>query len=243
MSKLERVIYELDSIEQTKTTSSGMHRIDARAKLLTLFVYLICMLSLPTQQWSRMMLFLIFPMVVCWQTHFAYGKLFIRSLVIVPFVALVGIFNPWPSFVGILIRGLASVQGVFVLIQATGFHSLCRGLQGLGVPSLFVSQLLFVYRYLTVLLQETLTMQYAREARSFGRKVYTFKQWGTFAGQLLLRTLDRSSRIHQAMMSRGFDGTFPHPHNSHWSLPDSLYLLMWSAVFLTLRFIPINFKL
>lgn len=237
MSKLEKVIYQLSSIEQKVGEDKYLHRIDTRAQLLVLLVFLFCMLSLPTGHWQRMTFFLVFPLTLCLQAKIGYLSLFLRSLVILPFVGLIGIFNPWPSFLGILIRGIASVQAVLVFIQVVGFHNLCRGIQYLGVPSLLVAQLLFVYRYLFVLLQEALSMERARQSRSYGRTTYPLRQWGIFTGQLLLRTLDRSERLHQAMLSRGFNGTLPQGEHSPWSFSDTLYLLVWSTLFLLLRFI------
>lgn len=63
------------------------------------------------------------------------------------------------------------------------------------MPAVFTTQLLFVYRYLFVLIEEAAAMQQARDARSFGRKSYPLKVWGTLVGQLLIRTFDRAERI------------------------------------------------
>lgn len=237
MSKLEKAICHLSTLEQRIEENGYLHRVDARVQMLVLLVFLFSMLSLPTGHWQRMAFFLVFPLTLCLQAKLGYFSMFLRSLVVLPFVGLVGIFNPWTSFLGILIRGIASVQAVLVFIEVVGFYNLCRAMQRLGVPSLMVAQLLFVYRYLFVLLQEALSMERARQSRSYGRTTYSLRQWGTFAGQLLLRTLDRSERLHQAMLSRGFNGMLPHRELSPWRFSDTLYLLVWSTLFLLLRFI------
>lgn len=237
MSKLEKVICHLNSIEQKVRGDEYLRRIDTRAQLLVLLIFLFSMLSLPTGHWQRMTFFLVFPLTLCLQAKLGYFSMFLRSLVVLPFVGLIGIFNPWPNFLGILIRGIASVQAVLVFIQIVGFHNLCRAMQRLGVPSLMVAQLLFVYRYLFVLLQEALSMERARQSRSYGRTTYPLRQWGTFTGQLLLRTLNRSERLHLAMLSRGFNGMIPQEEHSPWRFSDTLYLLVWSTLFLLLRFI------
>ncbi|MDD3108585.1 MAG: energy-coupling factor transporter transmembrane component T, partial [Alistipes sp.] len=104
--------------------------------------------------------------------------------------------------------------------------------------SVLSTQLLFVYRYLFVLLQEALSMTRARDARSFGRRSYPLRVWGVMIGQLLIRTFERAERIHRAMLSRGFDGrirslTIPPP----WQRRDTLFLSVWGAVFVVLRFL------
>ena len=255
MSKLQKALYELNLMEQASQRLSPLHAIDPRAKLLVTVLFLGFMLSLPLLRLPSLLLFFVYPMVSCSMAGISYSSLFGRSLFVLPFVALIGIFNPfldrrvvfyagdvavsagWISFVSILLRGLLSVQAVFVLILSTGFYNLCRGMQRMGVPALFATQLLFVHRYIFVLLQEALCMSRARDARSFGKKSYPFRLWGTFVGQLLLRTVDRAERIHRAMLSRGFSGSIPGRFHGCWGWKETIYLLVWTLLFLLNAFI------
>jgi len=46
------------------------------------------------------------------------------------------------------------------------------------------------------------------------------KDWGAFAGQLVLRTFDRAQRVYQAMCVRGFTGEYntgERIYSSQWS--------------------------
>lgn len=253
MSKLEKAIDELNRPEQTEEQCSPLHTLDARAKLLVTLLFLLTVLSIPLTNLSTLILFTVYPVVSCAMAGIRYGIIFKRSLIVLPFILLIGIFNPlldrqvmfywegvgitygWITFVSILIRGLISVQAVFVLIFTTGFYNLCRGMGHLGISSLLITQLLFVYRYISVLLQEALNMSRARTARSFGRKSYPVKMWGIFIGQLLIRTIERSERIHRAMLSRGFTGTIHSISSTRWRLRDTLYLLSWAILFLIVR--------
>jgi cobalt/nickel transport system permease protein len=71
-----------------------------------------------------------------------------------------------------------------------------------------------MYRYLFVLSDEVLRLRRAREARSAvlpGRKgggslLWRAKVAGSMAGQLFLRSLERSDRIYSAMLARGYKG-------------------------------------
>lgn len=254
MSKLEKAIYELNKMERTAEHSSPLHRLDPRAKLLATLFFLVFLLSLPPADLSGLILFFIYPIVSSERAGISYAGLFRRSLVVLPFVAFVGIFNPiidkkvlfyvngvgissgWVSFVSILIRGIISVQAVLLLIFTTGFYHLCKALGRMGIPSVLTTQLLFVYRYISVLLQEALSMRLAREARSFGRESYSFKMWGVFIGQLLLRTIDRSERIYRAMLSRGFTGKIEGSFHFTWRMNETLYLAVWTGLFAIFRF-------
>lgn len=253
MSKLDKALYELNTIEQACGLSSPIHTLDPRAKLLVTLGYLISILSLPLSDLSSLILSGVYPVITCAMGGISYSTVFRRSLLVLPFVLFIGIFNPifdrriafyignigistgWISFFSITLRGILSVQAVLVLILTTGFYNLCRGMQRLGIPALFTTQLLFVYRYIFVLLQESLNMQRAIAARSFGRKSYTLRLWGIFIGQLLIRTVNRSERIHRAMLARGFNGTVKDCLRSVWKKKDSLYLVVWLILFIALR--------
>lgn len=253
MSKLEKAIYELNRMEQTSEQSSPLHLLDPRVKLLVTLLFLIIVLSLPLQDLSGLILFFVYPVVSCARAGISYGSIFKRSLIVLPFIVFIGIFNPmidrqvvfrvggvgitagWISFLSIVVRGLLTVQAVFILIFTTGFYNLCRGMRRMGIPSLLTTQLLFVYRYISVLLQEALSMHRARTARSFGRKSYSWKMWGVFVGQLLLRTIERSERIYRAMLSRGFSGSIEGNYHFVWRTRETLYLIVWGGLFVALR--------
>lgn len=252
-NRLEQTLYVLDSMERTSQQSSPLHSIDARAKAITTLVFLVAMLTVPLRNLSDLILFFIYPILLSSMSGVGYGRVFSRSLIVIPFVALIGIFNPildrtavfnvggvvvtsgWITFLSIVIRGILSVEAVLILLYTTGFYRLCRGLQRLGIPSLFTSQLLFVYRYTYTLLQEALSMNRAREARSFGNSAHSMRQWGIFIGQLLLRTIERAERINRAMLSRGFDGTIHIIVEARWRIGDTMFCLIWAIVLSALR--------
>ena len=243
----------MNRMERASVRSSSLHALDARAKLLVTLLFLVCVLSLPAADLAGVILYLVYPIISSAVAGIGYGTVFRRSLLVLPFVLFIGIFNPildrqvafsvgrvavttgWLSFLSIILRGLLSAQAVFILIYATGFHNLCRSMRRMGVPSLLTTQLLFVYRYLFVLLQEALSMRRAREARGFGRRGYPLKMWGLFIGQLLLRTIGRSERIHRAMLSRGFNGSVEGISYTRWTTRESVYAAAWACFFLLLR--------
>lgn len=259
MSKLQKALYELNRMEQVSDLSGPLHILDPRAKLLVTLLFLFFVLSLPLEDLPTLLLFFVYPIISCSMAGISYGGIFKRSLFVLPFILFIGIFNPffdkrvvfhigdmavsagWISFFSIFLRGLLSVQAVFILIQTTGFYNLCRGMQRMGIPSLFATQLLFVYRYIFVLLQEALAMVRARDARSFGRKSYSLRMWGIFVAQLLIRTVDRAERIHRAMLCRGFTGSIQGRFHSCWRQKETTYLLLWTLLFLAGRLLhPFN---
>ena len=132
------------------------------------------------------------------------------------------------------------MQAVLVLIYSTGFYNICTALQRMGLPTVLTTQLLMVYRYISVLLQESLSMSRARAARGFGRRNFPLKLWGTMVGQLLLRSVERARRVHNAMLARGFNGALPAATPRPLRTADWLYLIGWTAVIALLRFIDLS---
>ncbi len=258
LTRLEKAITILNARQMKPETASHIGDIDPRALLLVTIVYLIAMLSVPLQRTDVIIWFAVYPIISAPLAHIAYERLFRNSLFVLPLLIFIGIFNPlyertvafilfgvpistgWVSFISILIRGLLATQALLLLIRVSGFNEMCEAMRRLGVPAVIVTQLLMVYRYLTVLLQEALTMQRARQARSYGKSSFKASMWGPFVGQLLLRTLERSRRINMAMKARGFQGSLSTSPDSHWETADTVYCLVWIPVCLALRFLDIS---
>jgi cobalt/nickel transport system permease protein len=114
-----------------------------------------------------------------------------------------------PAVVGLLLaRNSLAFLAVIALSAKTGFLPLLRALRQLKIPSVLVGTLYFMYRYVHVLSDERDRMLQARRARNFGRS--GVREWPLLAGLiavLFLRSLERGERVHDAMLSRGWDGT------------------------------------
>lgn len=71
-----------------------------------------------------------------------------------------------------------------------------------------MTQVLLTYRYVTVLLEEANRMTQAYSLRAPNQKGVHFKVWGTLAGQLLLRSMDRANEVYESMTLRGYQENF-----------------------------------
>jgi cobalt/nickel transport system permease protein len=103
-----------------------------------------------------------------------------------------------------------------LLVATTQFPDLMHALRHLHVPTLLVAIISFMYRYLFVLADEALRLLRARDSRSAYRPGYKSGgtvAWrarvaGNMAGQLFVRSYERSDRVYNAMLARGYDGQF-----------------------------------
>jgi cobalt/nickel transport system permease protein len=119
-------------------------------------------------------------------------------------------------FASIVVRTWLSVQMAILLTAATRFPDLIHALHHLRVPRLLVAVISFMYRYLFVLVDEAMRLVRAREARSArptgggggGSLAWRARVSGNMVGQLFLRSYERSDRIYQAMLSRGYAGQY-----------------------------------
>jgi cobalt/nickel transport system permease protein len=117
-------------------------------------------------------------------------------------------------FVSILTRSWLSVQMAILLVAVTRFPDIIHSLEHLRVPSVLTTIIAFLYRYLFVLTDEVFRLLRARESRSAaapgsrsgGGVVWRAKVAGNMAGQLFLRSYERSDRIYNAMIARGYAG-------------------------------------
>ena len=117
-------------------------------------------------------------------------------------------------FLSILARSWLSVQMAILLVATTQFPDLIHAFEHLRVPRSLTTVVAFLFRYLFVLTDEAFRLMRAREARSAGIQgnkrggslLWRVKVTGSMAGQLFLRSYERSDRIYQAMVSRGYTG-------------------------------------
>ncbi|MBT1076677.1 cobalt ECF transporter T component CbiQ [Geobacter grbiciae] len=257
MAHIETALRDLNRLDLLADGDSAIHRLDPRAKVLVTLVYIVAVVSFGRYEVSGLIPFAIFPLVMVAVSGLPPGIVVRKLLLVLPFAALVGLFNPlfdrepllsfgslavsggWVSFASIILRAALTVGAAVVLVAVTGFAGVCRALQRFGVPRAFVVQLLFLYRYIFVLGDEGIRMSRARELRSFAGRGMGLKAYGSLVGSLLLRTWDRAERIHMAMLSRGFQGEFHTRRESSFGRQELAFTAGWCFLFMLLRFVNV----
>lgn len=119
-------------------------------------------------------------------------------------------------FISIAFKSWISVQAAIILSASTPFPELLQAMRSVKIPRLLVAIIGLMWRYLFVLADEALRLLRARSARSGagdpsrgrtgGSVVWRARVAGGMAGSLLLRGIERSDRIYNAMLARGYDG-------------------------------------
>jgi len=258
MMSINAAVIDLKRLDLLADSDSPIHALDARAKVLVTFVFIVSVVSFGRYELARLLPFFIFPAVMVALANLPTLYLARKIALLCPFMLLVGLFNPvfdrtvlyqigqlgisggWISLVSLLIRSLLTVGAAFILIGTTGFTAVCQALERLGIPQLFAVQLLFLHRYIFVLADETGRASRARELRSCGKKGLGVVSFGSLVGHLLLRTWQRAERIHTAMLARGFVGRFYAHRQSRFGAYELCFVLGWSLLFISLRTFDIS---
>ncbi len=233
--------------------ASPVHRIDPRIKTIVTIVYVVTVVSFPRYEVSGLLPFFIYPVFLISVGNIPPGFVLRKLLLVSPFVVMVGMFNPifdrtpmlelygveisggWVSFTSILLKFVLTISTALLLIATTSFTGICEGLGRMGVPQVFVVQLLFLYRYLFVLVEEALRMVRARDARSSGKRGKGVRVFIHLVGVLLVRTIQRAERIYAAMLSRGYTGRMPLRRTHRIGMKELIFLSSWILLFLVMR--------
>jgi cobalt/nickel transport system permease protein len=237
--------------------TSIVHRLDPRVKVIVTLLFIMSNVLLPDGAWMAFVSSLSLVMLICLLARLGAFFALKRSFVALPFVlvAVTVLFTTpgqtvagWQfgdralsitdagamRFFSILARSWLSVQMAIVLTAVTNIPDLLHALRHLRVPPLLVGVIGFMLRYLDVLTDEAMRLMRARAARSAGSGrsiLWRAQVAGHMVGQLFLRSYERSERVYQAMLARGFDGRFLtiNPHQMHerdwWALAGMVAVL------------------
>ncbi|MGW8193230.1 MAG: cobalt ECF transporter T component CbiQ [Desulforhopalus sp.] len=108
----------------------------------------------------------------------------------------------------ITLKTNAIVLSLISLLGTSRIAALGHALEGLHFPGRLCFLLLFSYRYIFVIYQEYQRLSRAAKLRCFvpATTIHTYRTYGYIFGMTLIKSWNRSTRVHQAMLLRGFNG-------------------------------------
>ena len=248
--------YNIGFIDQLSYKDTFVHRLDPRAKLIATLLFLFTVISFSKYEINALLPFFLYPVLLMSIGEIPFMFILRKVILVSPFALFIGIFNPlldsthvvifngltisagWLSFFSILLKFVLTVSTALLLIATTSFPGVCHGLRQLGLPSIFVSQLLFLYRYIFVLIEETMRIVRARNMRSYGKSGKGIKIFVRITGTLFIRTIERAERVYFAMLSRGFQGDMPSLKRFHIRTEDIIFTLSMIIFLYVFRFYP-----
>ena len=263
MSRIEKAVYELNSIDSISRQDRWVNRLHPSVKVgLTLLLALLAV-SFDKYDLPGLMGLFIYPLFM-----FIAGDLRVKDALrrlwfVLPLVLITGIANPFferqvhfhigtfavtggmISMTTLIMKGILCVLGAYILIVTTPIEGICRSLRAVRVPKIIVTVILLIYRYITVLLGEADRVTNAYLLRAPSEKGIGIRAWGSLAGGLLLRSMDRAQVLYESMQLRGFDGEFPEGmHQLFYRDRDGrrrslVYFAVWAVILIFLRIVPV----
>jgi cobalt/nickel transport system permease protein len=250
--------FDIGRLDRLSYRDTFVHHLDPRVKVIATMLFLFTVISFPKYEVVALVPFFLFPVLLMTIGEIPVRFILKKLLLVSPFAILIGVFNPLLdtktitiisgipisagviSFLSILLKFALTVSAALLLIATTSFPGVCHALRRLGLPPLFVSQLLFLYRYIFVLMEEAMRITRARDMRSFGTNGTGIKVFVRLVGILFVRTVDRAERIYYAMLSRGFQGDIPSIRRARIAVTDLVYLAVMVMFLVVFRFFSVT---
>jgi cobalt/nickel transport system permease protein len=226
-----------DLTDQYRPRASFVHRLDPRVKVVVVLGFILAAGLMPIGAWGGFAVLLLLALAASQASGLGLTFALRRSYVALPFalVALPLLFTVpgeliyqmpltgWTitaqgldRILSLILRSWIAVQAAILLTAATPFQDVLWALGALRFPRLLVATIGFMVRYFFVLADETARMLRARAARAAhvaGRRrpspLWQGRVAGHMVGSLFLRALERSERVHAAMLARGYTGQLP----------------------------------
>jgi cobalt/nickel transport system permease protein len=192
--------------------NSPLHRLPVKVKLILTFAFLLLIALSPRQLWLvSLYAGTVFLLACISRVPFKFILTrIIEALPAILFLSGLSLFqkNGCAVFLVYLVKALAAVTLMIILTSSTPFSELLNGLRLMGMPSLIILLLSFMYRYVFLLEDEFLRTKRAYQLRANPRinKFTQVRVLSNIVGVLFIRTYERAERVYLAMCARGFNG-------------------------------------
>ena len=254
MNKMQKALAELSEMDELAAMRSPVHRLHPGAKLITTIAYIMITLSFGKYDLPGLVPMVLWPAMMFSLSGVKVRTCFYKLRIVLPLVMAVGLFNPFfdrqtmltigniaisggvISMITLMLKGVFSLMASFLLMATTKIDSLCAALRKLHVPAILVSLLQLTYRYVGVMTEELAVMTDAYHLRAPGQKGIHISAWGSFLGQLLLRSMDRAQELYSSMILRGYHEHFHYADIDRFRGRDALYMLVSVLLFVLLRY-------
>jgi cobalt/nickel transport system permease protein len=197
-------------IDRYSGLSSPIHRLPTAGKLVAALVAVVFAVALPSSHAAWLAALAGLLVIVAALSRLPWRFLVRRLIFLEPFVlgvAAMSLFQPGGGGLFLLLaaRSTLCLLTMILLANTTPFSKLLGVLRMLRVPALLVTTLALMYRYIFVLIDESVRLRRARKSRTFTRgRRRAWKSQATIAAQLFVRSTERAERIYAAMCARGW---------------------------------------
>ncbi|MDE6024523.1 MAG: energy-coupling factor transporter transmembrane protein EcfT [Lachnospiraceae bacterium] len=248
MSNIDKALHEMCDIEKEAGSEGSLNAMHPLFKLFITIWYVAFTVSIPNYKLDSLIFMIIYPLVIFIVWDISFVKCLKRIKVIFVALFLLGIGNLFFSktvLMGLILmlclfmKGILSILAVYILAVTTRIEDICNALRIIRVPELIVMVIMLIYRYINILLKETKRITEAYYMLAPNQKGINVKVWGQFAGQLMLRSIDRAHIVYDSMNVRGYEWSVKsQAYRGKYIVKriDFVWLFGWSIVIVLLRF-------
>ena len=242
MGDISKAISNIRKIDELGDKYTMIHKIDSSIKIIVTIIYVIKVLSIKQFIISDITSIVLYPLIL-----FKFGKVPVKFILkkvlfILPLILGLSVINLIIDFsyseiyfsVLLLFKCIFTLIGALLLMVTTGINNLAFGLKKLKIPNILIMQILMLHRYIILMMEECYRVKSAYELRTLGEKSMTMKDYGRIIGQMLLKTIDKSEKVYEAMKLRGFDGDLYINSNKKVGCIDFLYLITFAVILIFL---------
>lgn len=258
MAKITDVTKEIYDMDNLSAGDSYLHRRHPLFVIVTILVYIIAVISFDTDNLSGLFAMILFPVIFFQIAGIGMGICLYKLRYVLPFVLFIGIWNPifdtkiamqlgnisissgMISFCSLMLKCVCILFMSFLLMATMGIEKICYGLSVIRVPNIIINLILITYRYLGLLSDEADRMWTAYRMRSPGQKGIHFSAWGSFLGQLLIRSMDRSREVYKSMQMRGYTGDFNYLSGKKIDVNDCVFLIVSVLFIVMFRWVNVS---
>ncbi|MGS0680800.1 energy-coupling factor transporter transmembrane component T family protein [Shewanella sp. 0m-8] len=254
MRTLTSALNDFRAIDDYSRQETLINRLDARAKLISSVAILMAVVSQDSYAIAALLPLYLYPMVILVTADIPMRFILPKLLLALPFIILLGILNPlldtsiwqtpwgsyvsagWLSLMSIILRLLLCVSIAILLLATTGIQGIVAGLQRLAVPNVLTTQIYLLYQFFFIIAQELLVMLNAYQLRRINRQAaIPLHFYQHLMISLFHKTVQRCTRIYEAMLARGFRGELKQFAATRWSSLDTVWTLFWCTYGLLCR--------
>ena len=237
-------------LEEFAQGDSSIHRTDPRVKVISVFAFA-CVVA-AGDSYLMLLVALVFASCLVWLARLDTQGASRRLFLVNGFIGVLWLFlpftqpgQPWFSLgpltathdgirlaLRITLRANAIMLAMLALLGTTPVFHLIHALRHLHMPTKLVHLFFFCCRYISVIEQEYHRLRAAMKVRCFrpSTSMHTYKTYAYLVGMLLVRSYERSQRVYQAMLCRGFQGEYPIYRHFRMRWQDWSYLTVQTLV-------------
>lgn len=233
-----------------------MKNLSPLAKLAVTLVFIITSVSFSKYDITGLIPLFLYPVILFQMTGLTFKKFFRATGFVMPLILLTGILNPFLdktpfnvagiftiragviSLITLILKGFLCLSASYIFAETTKADEMCATLRRIHIPKTIVTVFLLTWRYIFVMKEEVSIMLDAYHLRAPGQKGIHYSVWGSFLGQLFLRSFDRADELYQAMILRGYNGNYFYAccRGKHSKMKSWAFFLILTTVILTFRF-------